>query len=519
MSLVEYKKKRSFSKTPEPEGKQSKPSGGHLIFVVQKHHASSLHYDFRLELNGTLKSWAVPKGPSLNPADKRLAMLVEDHPFDYKDFEGIIPKSNYGAGTVIIWDHGTYEPAENSGIKREQEKMLLKGFSGGSLRIILKGKKIKGEYALVQSKSREDNAWLLIKKTDQHSGTTDITLKDKSVVSDKTLEQVKNNKQSKLWITKRTPDSKIKNVASESPAKKPSTKTSRNIKVNLPETDEKDYAGIIKQIMVSLKGKKKTDFPVDLKPMLATLTCNPFDDPEWIYEVKWDGYRALAYLNKGQVELRSRNNNGFNEKFYPVYNALKSWPVKAVVDGELVVINHQGHSRFSDIQNWRSEADGELVFYVFDILWLNGISLINQPLIERRDILRQIVPSLGIIKMSENFETSCRDFLAAAQKIGLEGIIAKKADSVYVPDNRTKFWLKIKTEQRHEAVIAGYTLNKHSPKKFSALILGMYENNRLTFLGLAGTGFTDKIQTEIRKKLKPFITDVCPFRISILQTC
>lgn len=247
--------------------------------------------------------------------------------------------------------------------------------------------------------------------------------------------------------------------------------------------------------------------------MLATLTNDPFDDPEWVYEVKWDGYRALAYLNKGKAELRSRNNNGFNEKFYPVYKALKLWPVKAVVDGEVVVINKQGHSRFSDMQNWRNETDGELVFYVFDILWLNGMELINLPLTERRNILRQIVPSQGIIKMSENFETSCREFLAVAQKMGLEGIIAKKADSVYAPDTRTRFWLKIKTEQRHEAVIAGYTKNKDSPKKFSALILGVYENSILKFLGLAGTGFTDKIQTEVKQKLKPLITEDCPFLV------
>lgn len=513
MSLAEYKKKRSFTKTPEPEGKQTKPSGSQLIFVVQKHHASSLHYDFRLELKGTLKSWAVPKGPSLNPADKRLAMLVEDHPFDYKDFEGIIPTGNYGAGTVIIWDRGTYESAESAATKGEQEKMLLKGFFSGSLRIKLKGKKLKGEFALVRSKGREDNVWFLIKKNDQHSGTTDITLKDKSVVSGKTLEEVKNNKQSKKWISNRTADGKIKNTAPEPSAKEPSTKTITGEEANLQETADKNYAGIIKQIMVSLKGKKKTALPGDLKPMLATLTTDPFDDPEWMYEVKWDGYRALAYLNKGKVELRSRNNNVFNEKFFPVYKAMKLWPVKAVVDGEVVVINKQGHSRFTDIQNWRSEADGELVFYVFDILWLNGIELINLPLTERRDLLRQIVPPQGIIKMSENFETSCNEFLAVAQKMGLEGIIAKKADSVYVPNTRTKLWLKIKTEQRHEAIIAGYTKNKDSPKKFSALILGVYENSVLKFIGQAGTGFTNKMQTQILKKLKPLATKECPFSV------
>src|SRR5688500_5501733 len=183
MSLEDYKKKRSFNKTPEPEGKEKKGTGNALLFVIQKHAASHLHYDFRLELKGTLKSWAVPKGPSLNPQDKRLAMLVEDHPFDYKDFEGVIPKGNYGAGQVIIWDHGTYEPAAKAATRADKEKILLKEFHSGSMRIILHGKKIKGEFALVKSSNREENAWLLIKKTDRYASEEDITLKDKSVVS------------------------------------------------------------------------------------------------------------------------------------------------------------------------------------------------------------------------------------------------------------------------------------------------------------------------------------------------
>src|SRR5687768_5564295 len=210
MSLSEYKKKRHFNKTPEPEGKEASGRGDKLLFVVQKHAASHLHYDFRLELKAALKSWAVPKGPSMNPADKRLAMLVEDHPFDYKDFEGIIPKGNYGAGTVIIWDQGTYEPAEQLPSRSAQEKALLKAFYSGSMRIKLNGKKLKGEFALVQSKGREENAWLLMKKTDEASSTEDITLEDKSVVSGKTLEQVAGNKASKKWISNRSSDGKLK---------------------------------------------------------------------------------------------------------------------------------------------------------------------------------------------------------------------------------------------------------------------------------------------------------------------
>jgi bifunctional non-homologous end joining protein LigD len=514
MSLTEYKNKRHFQKTPEPEGKPASGKGDKLVFVVQKHAASHLHYDFRLELKGALKSWAVPKGPSMNPADKRLAMLVEDHPFDYKDFEGIIPAGNYGAGTVIIWDQGTYEPAEQFATKAEQEKALLKAFYSGSMRIRMNGRKLKGEFALVQSKGREENAWLLMKKTDEASSAEDITLKDKSVVSGRTLEEVAGNKRSRKWISNRSADGKLKE---ESKEEKVTSKQSKKVgKKEEEEPVDQDYDTVVKEIVSGLKGKgkqkmKTAAFPTDLKPMLATLVDQPFDDPEWRYEVKWDGYRALAYVNKGKADLRSRNNNDFNSKFYPVYRALENWQINAVVDGEIVVVNEDGLSQFGKLQDWKTEADGELLFYVFDILWLEGVELINLPLTERRQILGQIVPAEGIVKLSESFETSGTEFYKLAQQMGLEGIIAKKADSIYRPDTRTKEWLKIKTEQRHEAVIAGYTRNEGSRKTFSAVILGVYDKGKLTFIGQAGTGFTDKLQEKMLKALKPLETSKCPF--------
>ena len=498
MSLKEYHKKRSFKNTSEPKdrvGHDKNKKTKNLIFVVQKHQASHLHYDFRLEMKGVLKSWAVPKGPSMNPADKRLAMHVEDHPFDYKDFEGNIPEGNYGAGTVIIWDQGIYEPA-TSVSNEDQEKELLKSFYSGSLKIKLKGKKLKGEFALVKATGRGDNSWLLIKKNDEFATESDISKKEKSVVSNKTLDQVAENKNSKKWISNRLPGGALKEIENENKETKIST-------IN--------YDKIIERILSGIKKKKNSAQPHNLKPMLATLIDEPFDDPEWLYEVKWDGYRALAYLQKNSAELRSRNNNVFNEKFYPVYNALKKWPVKAVIDGEIVVVNEEGLSQFGDLQNWTSEEDGDLLYYVFDILWLNGIDLMELPLTKRRNILQQLIPPDTIIKYSENFEATGTDFFAVAQNIGLEGIIAKKADSTYIPDSRTKIWLKIKTEQRHEAIIAGYTKNEDSGKLFSALILGIFENNELKFIGQAGTGFTDKMQLDILKKLKPLVTKKCPF--------
>lgn len=251
--------------------------------------------------------------------------------------------------------------------------------------------------------------------------------------------------------------------------------------------------------------------PENIKPMLATLVDKPFDKEGWIYEVKWDGYRTLAYLDSGQVELRSRNNKSFNDKFYSIYQELRQWKIRAVFDGEIAVLNEKGISDFGALQNWRSEADGELFFYVFDILWLDGRNLMDKPLTERRQLLEKHIPDKGNIRMSKAFDTSGTEFFSAAEKAGLEGIIAKKADSLYVPDSRSKEWLKIKTEKRQEAVIGGYTINENTSRKFSALLLGLYENGKFQYIGPVGTGFSGKTQSEILEKLKPLITPLCPF--------
>ncbi len=245
--------------------------------------------------------------------------------------------------------------------------------------------------------------------------------------------------------------------------------------------------------------------------MLATLVNKPFDEPGWLYEVKWDGYRAVAYCNKGKVELLSRNNKSFNTKFYPVYNALQQWKVNAVVDGEICVLNNEGIAHFGSLQNWRSEADGELVYYVFDLLRLNGRSLLNKPLAERREQLRQLMPPAGIVRLSENFESSATEFLEAAGKMGLEGIIAKKADSTYLPGERTRNWLKIKTARRHEVVIGGYTKNENSPKPFSSLLVGVYENGQLQYTGKIGTGFNSNQQASMMALFKTRTVKKSPF--------
>lgn len=499
MALTEYKRKRSFNETPEPTGGKSEKNK--LIFVVQKHAASRLHYDFRLELDGVLLSWAVPKGPSLNPADKRLAMHVEDHPFDYKDFEGNIPEGNYGAGTVIVWDSGTYEPIESAKTKKEQEEILRRDYQKGSMKFILHGKKLNGEFAIVKMKGREENSWLLIKHRDNFASDEDITEQEKSVVSGKTIEDIAHDSKSKTWKSNRSSEKK---TVAKKVARKTVTPATKKVK---SATSPVDY----EKLLQSVDGKKKSKLPSDIKPMLATLIDKPTDQRGWLYEVKWDGFRAITYLNEGSVDIRSRNNKDFNKKFYPLYQAAKDWNVNAVVDGEIIVVNENGKPDFNALQEWRSEADGELVYYLFDLLWLDGYSLMNVPLAERKELLKKIVPSNGNVRVSEAFETSATEFFSLADKMELEGIIAKKADSLYKPDVRSKEWLKIKTEKHQEAIIAGYTVNENTTKRFSALLMGVYEGKELVFIGPVGTGFTVKMQDELLKRMKPYETDECPF--------
>ena len=479
MPLKKYKQKRKFAATPEPQG--GKPSGKILHFVVQKHDASRLHYDFRLEMGGVLKSWAIPKGPSLNPADKRLAMMVEDHPWDYKDFEGIIPKGNYGAGTVMVWDEGSYEALGETGTKKAQEKELLKELRAGSLKFRLNGKKLKGEFALVQTKGRGENSWLLIKHRDRYAREEPVIDKDKSVLSKKTLEQIARNPKAKEWV-------------SDKAAKRSRIGKGRGASAAAPAEG------------------RKAAMPKDIAPMLATLVDKPFDEKGWEYEIKWDGYRALAYLKKGKVELRSRNNKSF-EKYYPVYEALEQWPHSAVLDGEIVVPDEKGHSNFNALQNWRSEADGQLIYYVFDLLWLEGKDLTGLPLSQRRALLERIVPAEGLVRFSKSFEVSGTQFYAAAQKMGLEGIMAKKTESLYAPGVRTREWLKIKTVMRQEVVIGGYTRNEGTSKLFSSLLVGVYEKGKLVYTGKIGTGFTEKGQKEMMKQFKPLQQKQSPFMV------
>jgi bifunctional non-homologous end joining protein LigD len=506
MSLATYKKKRLFNKTPEPKGKKA-ASRGALHFVVQKHAASHLHYDFRLEMEGVLKSWAIPKGPSLNPEDKRLAMMVEDHPYDYKDFEGIIPPGNYGAGTVIVWDEGTYEPYEPSPKAKSAEKDLLHQLHAGNLKIVLHGKKLKGAFALVHTKGRGDNAWLLIKKKDPFVSTADITKKDKSVRSGLKLEKVA-KESTHEWISNKKVTSKKKPVTAKPATTRRSATKKKAATKKAPPLKKKVPPAITALIHKGIKAR----LPANITPMLATLTDDPFDDKDWVFEIKWDGYRAVAHAIKGKVKLESRNNISFAEKFHPVAEALEQFPIDVVLDGEIVAVNDDGRGDFQLLQQWQKTGAGELIYYVFDLLWIDGYDIRALTLAERKEILRAIVPETGIIRYSDHITGKGNEFYNLAVKQGLEGIMAKHAESPYTTAIRTKQWLKIKTHQRQEVVIGGFTQTRGSRKHFGALVLGVYEKDELIYVGHTGTGFTEESLTDVYKLLKPLIITTCPFR-------
>jgi bifunctional non-homologous end joining protein LigD len=524
MGLTLYKKKRRFNETPEPEGKE-KSSKGFLRFVIQKHDASHVHYDFRLEMEGVLKSWAVPKGPSLNPADKRLAMQVEDHPYDYRNFEGVIPAGNYGGGTVIVWDEGTYEPMEAEGLNRkEQEKLLLKQLYSGNLKIRMHGKKIKGDYALFQMKGRGERSWILVKKNDQFASEKDITENDKSVKSGKTLVQVAKangttvnhpeaHNENKTTSSKK--ETKVVELLTEKErtgTSKKSVKQSNGASKPLKSTSKKKGRSVKELLGESSSLVSKSAMPTDVVPMLASLIEKPFDNDDWLFEIKWDGYRAVAYCNGKNVELISRNLTSFTEKYSPVTQAFKQLKLNAVFDGEIVAVDEKGLAVFQSLQNWQN-TPVQLQYFVFDIIWLDGYDLTKIPLIERKRILKDLIPEEdAILKYSDHVVGSGKEFFQAAVAQGLEGIMAKKANSFYEINKRTDNWVKIKVNLRQEVVIAGFTEPRNTRKYFGSLLLGLYDGDELIYVGHTGSGFNTKSLQQIYDKLQPLVTAECPFK-------
>ena len=407
--LQKYLAKRRFDVTPEPPAKVSKPKSGKLTFVIQKHLASHLHYDLRLELYGVLKSWAVPKGPSLNPTDKRLAMMVEDHPYDYRTFEGNIPKGEYGAGPVMVWDEGTYE-VDNANTKKEAEKIVAEALHKGHLELTFHGQKLHGKFVLVKTQlyAKQQNAWLLIKMKDEFASKKDITLFDRSVKSNRSMEEIQEEKRS----PSRTP----KKAASN------------------PDP-----------------------VPDIIQPMLAFLIKEPFDQKGWLFEVKWDGYRAITYIQNEDVKIFSRNQESFNARFPDLVSELQRLSVStAILDGEIVVTDDIGRSNFQLMQNYQSTRKGNLVYYVFDLLYLNGEDIRHYPLVKRKELLQQLLQKsqLTAVRYSDHVEEKGILFFKEAAKNHLEGIVCKNGQSHYRM-KRSKEWLKVKSKTRQEVVIGG----------------------------------------------------------------
>jgi bifunctional non-homologous end joining protein LigD len=474
--LVAYAAKRRFEKTPEPPPDRRISKEKPRVFVVQKHQARALHYDLRLELDGVLKSWAVPKGPSLDPSVKRLAVMVEDHPLDYQDFEGIIPKGSYGAGTVIVWDKGLYHhPALKEG--EDSERRLLEGLGKGDLKFVLHGEKLRGEFALVKT-AKDDTSWLLIKKRDRYATPESVLAENRSVASGRTLEDIAQF------------------------AKGPALAHAKTDRIRLREAlEDRD-----------LQAAPRSPLPRGIRPMLASAAAKPFDGPEWLFEVKWDGYRAVAEISGGDVVLNSRNLRALNERFPVIADALRGLDADAVLDGEIVVVDDRGRPDFQMLQHYGASQASRLVYYVFDLLHLGGRDLMGLPLAKRKELLAKVLPHSPAVRFSDHVRGEGRLFFEAVRKQGLEGVMAKHSGSRYQAGVRSRQWLKVKRRLTQDAVIAGFTESRGARRHFSALVLGAFEGGKLTYIGHVGGGFGARTLREVRERLDPLMREKSPFK-------
>jgi len=556
MALEEYKRKRRFEETPEPPPEiPDKP--GHR-FVVQKHDATRLHYDFRLEMEGVLKSWAVPKGPSLDPADKRLAMHVEDHPVSYFDFEGNIPEGNYGAGSVMVWDIGTWQPLSPiqkdgkyvPGTEAEAAAMLAKG----DLKFRLDGQRLKGDFALVKMKGRrpgsKGNEWLLIKKHDQFvEEGYEIETIDESVLTKRNMDEIVGDSGSREWKSRPTGRGKLKAawladaVARVEKKKKLTTgdtgehkgkKKNANaedepvVKTNTLRSPTSTKASLLPVASVPSgpsvvnSSPSKRPMPSKIHPMLAESIEKPFDSDDWLFEIKWDGYRAVAFIEDGKVRFVSRNQNDLTPRYPELKDLPKFLKAKsAILDGEVVALDDEGRASFSLMQQrtgfrahgkrTASKADIPVLYYAFDLLYLDGMDWRRVPLETRKKKLADILIAGDNLRYSDHYEAQGKALFAVAQQRGLEGILAKKKGSFY-EERRSREWLKIKIRHRIECVVGGYTPPEGTRAHFGSLALGLYDKQgRLIHVGQVGSGFDQKLLAEIWKTLQKLETNKNPF--------
>jgi bifunctional non-homologous end joining protein LigD len=503
MSLNAYNRKRKFSSTTEPVGRNiNVRTGKAKAFVVQKHRASRLHYDLRLEDdNGALKSWAVPKGPTLDPAIKRLAVLVEDHPYDYLLFEGTIPEGNYGAGTVIVWDHGTYR----------SERKILDQFKEGKISFELEGKKLRGRFTLIRT--RNENQWLLIKANDRYAALGDdlTSLNPYSVLSEKTNEDLEQGSRRKAIFARGA----IRVRGNGSSSNLASSQGKRKIQSGSHDKIEQTSA---------------RKLPSKVRPMLAYPVDKAFDNKDWAFEVKWDGVRAIAYKEEegGAVRIQSRNGNDITQKYPEITNALENLPANihsAVFDGEIVVLDDKGLPDFQGHQHRMHVNDKEEIeslskeipatYYIFDILYYDGEDVKTKSYLERRQILSKLISPDDFLKISEFVEERGSHMLRHTIKFNLEGIIAKHKLSRYYEGRRSREWLKIKNIRTQDCVIVGYTQGEGNRQNaFGSLLLGLYNpsDKSYKFVGHAGSGFDYKTIQEIFSDLQEIRTSTMPVK-------
>ena len=431
---------------------------GPLLFVIQQHSATRLHYDFRLECDGVLKSWAVPKGPSLDPADKRLAVRTEDHPFDYASFEGVIPKGQYGAGEVIVWDCGVYSPDEEApwvGDRAAAEKEVLDGLANGKLSVMLRGEKVKGSYALVRTK--DDKTWLLIKHKDRFVTKSDVTAQDRSVLSGIGVEEMK-----------------------ATPEQMPAAQL--------------------------VPGGQSEAMPKKLEPMHAELTDAPFSRPGWAWEPKLDGYRVLAFIHGGKVSLRSRRGLELAGDFPKLAAELAQQGPEMILDGEIVAFDESGKPSFNAMQN-RSQT---VVFYAFDLLHFGGVDLRKAPYADRRRYLSQCLLPSPLVQLVHT-EDDGVTLYSAALASGFEGVIGKRKDSRYEAGKRSGAWLKVKSTSSADFVVGGYTKGQGAREPLGALLVGYWQGSKLQYASHVGSGFDDRTMAQVRAQLEPLRRKTNPF--------
>ena len=483
--LGTYKRKRNFAKTPEPKG--TRATGGGNRFVIQKHAARRLHYDLRLELNGAFKSWAVTKGPSLVAGEKRLAVHVEDHPLEYGNFEGTIPKGEYGGGTVIVWDRGTWRPIGDA----------AQGYGKGHLEFELRGKKLGGRWHLVRMRekaSEKRENWLLIKAADDRARP--ITAPD---ILEERPESVKTGRE-------------VQDVAAGMPCsrRKASARDAAPSRAKGPGTAKAKMAS-----PVALKGARTAPLPAFVEPSLATLAKAPPEGPHWLHEIKFDGYRIQARIEAGRVKLLTRSGLDWTKKFGNAvvadFQALAAG--KALIDGELVVENAAGASDFSALQSDLSEGKANrFAYYAFDLLYLDTDDLRAVPLHRRKEILKTLIDGAGgrHLRYSDHFEDSGKLVLSHACRLSLEGVVSKRRDAAY-QSGRGKSWLKSQCSSRQEFVIAGYVPSSVLRRAIGSLVLGVYDGSKLRHVGRVGTGFSQHVAADLYQRLERIKAEESPF--------